>query len=99
MSGGIIAEIVGGAGGTAVKGCHSTKPFRPLRPRWEDVFNSYPQEDDVSFFRKYFTYSGPINNGQIEYNGKIIESGAARVSIALIKSRMTAVFNAAAKKN
>jgi hypothetical protein len=89
---GIIAIVATGVAGM-VKGCSSTKaPIRPPRPRWEDVFSAYPKEDDECFFRKYFGYTGLTENGQIKYDNVIIESGAARVSIALIKSGMRDVF-------
>jgi hypothetical protein len=86
MAGSIIG-IVRGDGSTS-------EPIRPLRPEWRAVFNYYPKEDDKSFFSKYFGYNGPINNGEIEYNRRVIESGAARVSIALVGSGMSRIFNA-----
>jgi len=66
-----------------------TAGFLGGRPKWNDVYDAYCEEDknDDAFLQKYFG-ADYLNNST--YKG--IEPGAARVSIALIKSGMRNVF-------
>jgi hypothetical protein len=65
------------------------------RPRWEDVYNAYRVENinDSVFLQKYFhrhSYSQEFREHGIA--GMRIEPSAARISIALIKSKMKDKF-------